>query len=86
MVVAAWRRLVQAARWNGQAAQRTTGVASSSEVHCHPVNCQAGTIATEMTGTVRTAATTSRSRREVSSRSAAPWAASSGCSGRTVAA
>ena len=52
MVVAPWRRLVQAARWKGQAPQTTTGVARTSETHCQPVNCSAGTIASSTTGTV----------------------------------
>ena len=34
MVVAPWRRLVHAARWNGQAPHTTTGAASASEAHC----------------------------------------------------
>lgn len=34
MVVAPWRRFTQAALWNGQAAQVTTGAASVSEAHC----------------------------------------------------
>ena len=34
MVAAPWRRLVQAARWNGHAPQVTTGAASVSEIHC----------------------------------------------------
>ncbi len=34
IVVAPWRRLVQAARWKGSAPQTTTGAASASEAHC----------------------------------------------------
>ena len=34
IVAAPWRRLIQAARWNGQAAQTTTGAARASESHC----------------------------------------------------
>ncbi len=34
MVAAPWRRLAQAARWNGQAPQTSTGAASVSEIHC----------------------------------------------------
>ena len=45
MVAVACRRLAQAARWNGQAPQTTTGAASASEIHCQYVNCSAGTIA-----------------------------------------
>jgi hypothetical protein len=32
--LAPWRRLVQAARWNGQAPHTTTGAARVSEAHC----------------------------------------------------
>ena len=34
MVEEPWRRLVHAARWNGQAPQTTTGAASVSDSHC----------------------------------------------------
>ena len=34
IVAAPWRRFCQAALWNGQPAQSTTGVASWSESHC----------------------------------------------------
>ena len=51
MVAAPCRRFVQAARWNGQAPQMTTGAASVSESHCQYSNCRAGTIAIAMTGT-----------------------------------
>ena len=34
IVAAPWRRFFQAARWNGQPAQSTTGVASCSASHC----------------------------------------------------
>ncbi len=36
IVVAPWRRLTHAARWNGQPAHTTTGVARTSETHCQP--------------------------------------------------
>src|SRR3954471_3436430 len=55
-------RLTQAARWKGQAPQTTTGAARVRESHCQYVNCQAGTIARAMTGTVRTAETNNRWR------------------------
>ena len=60
MVAAPCRRLVQAARWNGQPAQPTTGVASASDTHCQPSNCSAGTMASATTGTASSTATTSR--------------------------
>jgi hypothetical protein len=62
MVAAPWRRFVQAARWNGQAAQVTTGAASVRLSHCQYVNCQAGTIASATTGTLSATAARSRSR------------------------
>ena len=34
MVVAPWRRLGHAARWNGHAPHTTTGAARVSESHC----------------------------------------------------
>ena len=34
MLAAPWRRFCQAARWKGQPAHSTTGVASCSESHC----------------------------------------------------
>ena len=34
IVAAPWRRLVTAARWNGQAPHTTTGAASVSDAHC----------------------------------------------------
>ena len=51
IVAAPWRRLIQAARWNGQAPHTTTGAASASEAHCQYVNCRAGIIARRITGT-----------------------------------
>src|SRR5689334_2966582 len=62
IVVAPWRALTQAARWNGSAPQTTTGDASVSESHCQLSNCQAGTIASRITGMLSSAETTSRSR------------------------
>ena len=83
MVTAPWRRFTAAARWNGQAPQSTTGAASASETHCHCGNCSAGTIASAITGTARTALTMSRSRSPVSSASA-PAAGSLGAGMRAV--
>ncbi len=64
MVDVPCRRFVQAARWNGQAPQTTTGAASVRDSHCQFVNCQAGTIAIAITGTVSTAEMISRWRSE----------------------
>ena len=54
MVAVAWRRLSQAARWNGHAPQVTTGAARVRDSHCQASNCSAGTIARRTTGTVST--------------------------------
>ena len=67
MVAAPWRRLVHAARWNGNAPQTTTGADRVSESHCQWSNCSAGTMASTTTGTVSSADTTSRWRSETSS-------------------
>ena len=64
MVAAPWRRLVQAARWNGRAPQTTTGEARVRESHCQLSNCRAGIIDISSTGTVSTAQTTRRWRQD----------------------
>ncbi len=65
IVAAPWRRLVHAARWNGQAPHTTTGAASARLAHCQYVNWSAGTIAIAMTGTESTTAPTRRCRSDV---------------------
>src|SRR5699024_5263895 len=55
MVNVPCRRLIQAARWNGQAPHTTTGAARVSESHCQLVNCSAGIMAMAITGIDRTA-------------------------------
>ena len=67
IVAAPWRRLAQAARWNGQAPQTTTGAARVSDSHCQFVNCSAGTIAMSTTGMVSARETSSRWRHDASS-------------------
>ena len=67
IVTAPWRRLMSVARWNGQPAQKMTGVASTSAIHCQPSIMSAGTIETRTTGTERTAATIRRGRTVASS-------------------
>ena len=62
IVAAPCRRFAQAARWNGQPPQSTTGVASCSESHCQLSNWSGGTIASSSTGTDSDAETTSRRR------------------------
>ena len=47
IVAAPWRRLIQAARWNGHPPYATTGAASARDSHCQLVNCNAGTIASD---------------------------------------
>ncbi len=74
IVAVPWRRLVQAARWNGNAPQTTTGAARVSESHCQWSNCRAGTIESNRTGMVKAVemARRSRRRRVGSSRSSPP--------------
>ena len=50
IVAAPWRRFFQAARWNGQPAQSTTGVASCRASHCQSSNWSAGTIESSQHG------------------------------------
>src|SRR5262245_53636785 len=62
MVAAPCRALAAMARWNGQAPQVATGVASVSETHCQAGNWAAGTMASTVTGTASATETTSRRR------------------------
>ncbi len=66
MLVAPCRRFRQAARWNGQAHQNTTGTAQAIRSHCQPGNricgVSARTIATSPSGMVSNAATIKRLR------------------------
>jgi hypothetical protein len=78
------RRLAHAARWKGQAPQRTTGVASARASHCHRSNCQAGTIDRATSGTVRTAETASRARSPSVSSPSSPSATPVGTATRAV--
>ena len=66
IVAAPCRRLVSVARWNGHAAQVTTGVVSANASHCHPSNCSADAMDSTSTGRLSAAAVTSRGRYEVS--------------------
>jgi hypothetical protein len=63
IVVDPWRRLTSAARWIGQAHQITTGDARANDSHAHSSNRSAGTIDMATTGSARTAAQITRSRR-----------------------
>jgi len=86
MVAAPCRALTAAARWNGQAPQAATGVASASDTHCHAGNWAAGTIASSVTGTASASDTTSRRRGEpVSAALAAGPACASRCAGSAAA-
>ena len=66
MLVAPWRRFRQAARWNGQAHQNTTGIAPMIRAHSQPGNrscgVRASTIAASPSGNVISAATSRRVR------------------------
>src|SRR6476659_13857 len=66
MVEARCRALMAAARWNGHAAQATTGRAriAATQPQLGVWNWTAGIIDIAKTGTVSTAATTSSGRRE----------------------
>ena len=63
-----WRRrclaFAQAAAWNGQAPQITTGVASANATHCQPSNWSGGTIDRSSTGSESAALTIKRRRSE----------------------
>ncbi|MDT4888882.1 hypothetical protein FQZ97_1255070 [compost metagenome] len=65
MVDARCRALMAAARWNGQAAQLTTGSASAAAAQPQLGNWSAGSMEIRKTGTVRAAATMSRGFRPV---------------------
>ena len=63
IVAAPWRRLIHAARWNGQAPHSTTGPARAKASHCQYVNCSGVIIDMSSTGTPSTADPISRFRR-----------------------
>jgi hypothetical protein len=88
MVVARWRRLTRAARWNGQAHHTTTGVARARLTQSDPGNIRAGTMPSKITGIANTAAHPSRRRRATSGsgRAAAASAAGRGVAPGAVAA
>ncbi len=81
IVAVPWRRLVQVARWNGQAAQMMTGPVSANASHCQAGNCNAGTIDIAITGTASTMLPTRRWRRSTSSASRRSVVGCSGSSG-----
>ena len=62
MVEARWRALTAAARWKGQADQRTTGSESAAATQPQFGNANAGTMEISRTGTVRMAAVIRRGR------------------------
>src|SRR5689334_3712156 len=55
IVAVACLRLVHAARWNGQAPHRTTGVLIVSDNHCQLSNCSGEIIDIARTGTASSA-------------------------------
>jgi hypothetical protein len=71
IVVVPWRSERQAARWNGQAPQNTTGVASAKHSHCQYVNCRGGIIEMSTTGVARARENQNRRRRSATSASPA---------------
>ena len=76
------RRFAQAARWNGHAPHRITGVASCSESHCQLSNCSGRIIASASTG-ADSSAEISRRRRSGAVSSASGSSAGSS-EGRTA--
>ncbi|MDF2917978.1 MAG: hypothetical protein K0S70_2195 [Microbacterium sp.] len=65
IVSAPWRAFANVARWNGQPAQNTTGAVKTSDTHCQPGNCHAGTMPSATTGAASTMPQISRVRRVV---------------------
>ncbi len=62
MVAVPCRAFAAAARWNGQAPQTATGVASAKASHCQCGKCSAGTMDSASTGTASAALTSNRPR------------------------
>ncbi len=62
IVAVACLRLTQAARWNGQAPQSTTGAAQVRLSHCQLSNCSGGIMARTSTGAVSASEISSRRR------------------------
>ena len=67
-----WRSAAQAPTWKVQPHHHTTGVASTSDAHCHPGNCRGGAIDSTITGTVSTAAHSRRRRSAADAAAASP--------------
>ena len=65
MVLAPWRALTAAARWNCQPHHQTTTPDSNSDHHSQPGTRVAGTMPQSTTGTESTTATSSRTGRGV---------------------
>ena len=83
MVAVPWRRFAQAARWNGHAPHRITGVASWRQSHCQLSNWSGRIIAISSTGS-DSAAEMIRRRRSGASSSVSGSAASGSSDGRTA--
>src|SRR5215207_4986879 len=84
IVVEPCRRFVQAALWNGQAAQVTTGAARVRDAHCQKSNCRTGNMPRAITGIVSTMLTTSRSRNGLSSSDGSVLSATGGVGNEAV--
>ena len=78
IVVARCRALTNVARWNGTADQNTTGVASAPATQRQPVKWNPGTIEMRSSGTVSTAAGTSRRRTPAASSASGSSTSTSG--------
>jgi hypothetical protein len=78
IVTVPWRALDNDELWNIQPAHHTTGVANASAHHSQPPNCSALIIDTRSSGTVRTAAGTSRRRTYRAASASGSSAATSG--------
>ncbi len=65
MVLAPWRALTAAARWNGQPDHHTTTPDRSRDHHSQPSTRVLGTMPHSTTGTVSTDATSSRTGRGI---------------------
>ncbi len=81
IVVARCRRLTNAARWNGHAHHRATGVARTKATRRSPGNSRPGTMPSAMTGTASATAQARRRRRAARAASAAEGAGGAGGGG-----
>ena len=85
MVAVPCLRLAHAARWNGHAPHRITGVASCRVSHCQLSNCSGRNIAIASTGIDSSADSSSRRRRGAVSSASASSAAPAGAGDGMIA-